>query len=471
MSSKSPFHVDLMAVHPEVTGSCNLAIVKYPDGETTRFIVDCGLFQEKEYSTYNKDFPFEAKNIEFALVTHNHVDHIGRLPLLIKKGFEGKIYTTKATQVLSRYALADSYKVLKDVAKRNHEPQLYSETDVDKTKEHIVGYDFEVTQYINTRTKVTFFKNGHLLGAALILVQLSYPGEEDINLLFTGDYNNKNMFFDVPKLPEWVTKLPLTIIQESTYGDMNSNEITRVFEENVLGKIADDGSVLCMVFSLGRAQEILYVLKRMQDDGRLSKEIPIYFDGKLAHQYTNLYLNVEIGIRDDMKEFLPENLIFVDKNSRPAVIEDEKQKIVLTTSGMGTYGPAQVYIPAFIQRPNWLLHFTGFTTEGTLGSNLKETQIGEKVMIGALVCTKRAEVAYTTEFSAHAKADEMIEFLNQFENLRMVLVNHGEHDTKIEFSERIADEVKTKNVAILNRDFFFRIGHYGLIRQMSTKFN
>lgn len=396
MSSKSPFHVDLMAVHSEVTGSCNLAIVKYPDGETTRFIVDCGLFQEKEYSMYNRDFPFDAKNIEFALVTHNHVDHIGRLPLLMKKGFEGKIYTTKATQVLSRYALADSYKVLKDVAKRNHEPQLYSETDVDKTKEHIVGVDFEEIQYINPRTKVTFLKNGHLLGAALILVQLSYPGEEDINLLFTGDYNNKNMFFDVPKLPEWVTKLPLTIIQESTYGDMNSNEITKVFEKNVLGKIADDGSVLCMVFSLGRAQEILYVLKRMQDDGRLSKEIPIYFDGKLAHQYTNLYLNVEIGIRDDMKEFLPENLIFVDKNSRPAVIEDEKQKIVLTTSGMGTYGPAQVYIPVCIQRPNWLLHFTGFTTEGTLGSNLKETQIGEKVMIGALVCTKRAEVAYTT---------------------------------------------------------------------------
>lgn len=471
MGSKSPFHVDLMAVHSEVTGSCNLVIVKYPDGETTRFIVDCGLFQEKEYSQYNKDFPFEAKNIEFALVTHNHVDHIGRLPLLMKKGFEGKIYTTKATQVLSRYALADSYKVLKDVAKRNHEPQLYSETDVDKTKEHIVGFDFEEIQYINPRTKVTFLKNGHLLGAALILVQLSYPGEEDINLLFTGDYNNKNMFFDVPKLPEWVTKLPLTIIQESTYGDMNSNEITKVFEKNVLGKIADDGSVLCMVFSLGRAQEILYVLKRMQDDGRLSKEIPIYFDGKLAHQYTNLYLNVEIGIRDDMKEFLPENLIFVDKNSRPAVIEDEKQKIVLTTSGMGTYGPAQVYIPVCIQRPNWLLHFTGFTTEGTLGSNLKETLIGEKVMIGALVCTKRAEVAYTTEFSAHAKADEMIEFLNQFENLRMVLVNHGEHNTKIEFSARIADEVKTKNVAILSRDFFFRIGHYGLIRQMSTKFN
>ena len=156
MGSKSPFHVDLMAVHSEVTGSCNLVIVKYPDGETTRFIVDCGLFQEKEYSQYNKDFPFEAKNIEFALVTHNHVDHIGRLPLLMKKGFEGKIYTTKATQVLSRYALADSYKVLKDVAKRNHEPQLYSETDVDKTKEHIVGFDFEEIQYINPRTKVTF---------------------------------------------------------------------------------------------------------------------------------------------------------------------------------------------------------------------------------------------------------------------------------------------------------------------------
>ena len=85
MGSKERFYVDIMALQPEVTGSCNLVIVNYPNGEKTRFIVDCGLFQESEYSKYNECFPFNAENIEFCAITHNHVDHTGRLPLLVKK--------------------------------------------------------------------------------------------------------------------------------------------------------------------------------------------------------------------------------------------------------------------------------------------------------------------------------------------------------------------------------------------------
>lgn len=92
MGSKERFYVDIMALHPEVTGSCILLIVNYPDGEKKRFIVDCGLFQESEYAKYNEGFPFNAENIEFCVITHNHVDHTGRLPLLTKQGFSGDIY-------------------------------------------------------------------------------------------------------------------------------------------------------------------------------------------------------------------------------------------------------------------------------------------------------------------------------------------------------------------------------------------
>lgn len=473
MGMKEKMFVDIMATQPEVTGSCNPLIVKYPDKTTTRFIVDCGLFQEKDYSKYNKEFPFDGKNIDFALITHNHVDHIGRLPLLVKKGFTGPIYASKATYEFMPYALYDSYKVLKDLAKRNHEPQLYSEANVSETCHRLIPCAFKQSIIIDDHITVTFIKNGHLVGAALILVQIKYPGCRDINILFTGDWNNKNMFFTVPKIPEWIRKLPLTIVQESTYGTTNSSEteaMSGTFERNLIDCISSNGTFISMVFSLGRAQEILYILKCMQKNGKLSKEIPIYFDGKLAQQYTRLYKNQDLGIDGKMLDFLPENLIMVGREDREAIIENSDSKVIVTTSGMGTYGPAQIYIPRYITRENCMLHFTGYTAEGTLGEKLRSAKMGETVNIGGLICKKRAKVEYTAEFSAHAKADEMLKFLKQFEDLRMVLVNHGEAETKLKFSERIAEEVNPVNVAILNRDYCFRIGPYGLIRTLPTKF-
>lgn len=385
MGSKERFYVDIMALQPEVTGSCNLVIVNYPNGEKTRFIVDCGLFQESEYSKYNECFPFNAENIEFCAITHNHVDHTGRLPLLVKKGFTGEIYTSKATAILLPLALADSYKVLKDVAKRNNAKQLYSESDVAETLRHVSATDFTKSVDINPNIRLTMFKNGHLIGAALILIQVRYKGYPNINLLFTGDYNNKNIFFNIPKLRKAVKSLPLTIIQESTYGTTNSDEVTECFEENVLKCIRSGGTVVNMAFSLGRFQEILYKLKTMQDEGKLSTDIPIFADG-------------------------------------------------------------------------------------TLGSRLKMAQDGDVVTIGGMVAIKKARVEYTTEFSAHAKADEMIEFLQQFEDIKLILINHGETSVKEEFAKRILQEVNSKNVGILNREYLYRVGPYGFIKTMSTKF-
>ena len=214
----------------------------------------------------------------------------------------------------------------------------------------------------------------------------------------------------------------------------------------------------------------MYVLKCMQEKGELSFEIPIYFDGKLAIRYTNLYIKGDLEIKEEMSDFLPKNLIFVDKANRGDVLEDKKTKIIVTTSGMGSYGPAQVYIPEYISRGKALIQFTGFTAEGTLGSRLKNTKIGEFAEVGGMITKKNADVEYTTEFSAHAKADVMIDFLKQFENLRLVLVNHGESQKKKVFAERIADEVNSKRVGLLGREYFFRVDPYGLVKTLSTKF-
>ena len=147
----------------------------------------------------------------------------------------------------------------------------------------------------------------------------------------------------------------------------------------------------------------------------------------------------------------------------------KERKIILTTSGMGSYGAAQVYIPEYISRKNALIHFTGYTAEGTLGWKLKSTKLEDVVEIGGLVTRKMAEVEYTLEHSDHAKADKMIKFLQQFFNLKLVLVNHGEHDTASKFANRILKEVEAKRVGLLGRDYFFRISPYGLVKTFSTK--
>ena len=470
MGSKERFYVDIMALHPEVTGSCILLIVNYPDGEKKRFIVDCGLFQESEYAKYNEGFPFNAENIEFCVITHNHVDHTGRLPLLTKQGFSGDIYASRPTCALLPLALGDSYKVLKDVAKRNNSKQLYSEVDVDEVLKHRKKVEFAKGVAVDKNIKITMFKNGHLPGAAIVLVQIRYRGYPSINLLFTGDYNSKNLFFDVPKLYKAVRKLPLTIIQESTYGTTNTEEVVECFEKNVLECIEKGGTAVNMAFSLGRFQEVLHKLKNMQDRGVLSTDIPIYADGTLGLKYTALFSSEELEIKPEAMNFLPQNLNFVTKDNRSEILESDECKIIVTTSGMGTYGPAPQYIIKYIKKEKCLIQFTGFTTEGTLGTRLKSAENGDIVSIGGMLVTKRAKVEYTTEFSAHAKADEMISFLQQFENIRLVLVNHGESDVKDSFAKRIVQEVKTQDVGILNRQYLYRVNAYGFVKTMSTKF-
>lgn len=471
MGNKIKLYLDIMACHPEVTGSCFLAVLKLPNRETVKFVIDCGLFQEKEYDSLNNELPFDCDEISFVVVTHNHVDHIGRLPLLFKRGYNGKVYCSTQTKILLPLALNDSQKVLADVCKRKHQSSLYNVKDVETTLNNVVGVDFNNKIKVTPNIEVTFLENGHLIGAAMILIEINYPGEEPINVLFTGDYNNKNEFLNLHELPMRVRNKRMSVVIESTYGDTSVKDINYGhFSKKVLEAIEQRKTIILPVFSLGRSQEILLRLKELQDDDKLDVNVPIYFDGKLAQAYTALYLNSKDLIDESKKDFFPRNLIFANSEIREQLLQTNDCKIIVTTSGMGTYGPAQVYIPYFISKENALILFTGYTAEGTLGANLKNAKKGETVKIGGLICKKFADVSYCNEFSAHAKSEELIELLKKFNNLRAILVNHGQTKTKDIFAEKILTEIDIDEVGILNREYFFRIGSYGIVKTLSTKF-
>ncbi len=470
--SKFGIAVDIMSMSDEVTGSCTVVIVKLRDGSNVRFIVDCGLYQEKEYQERNKKLGFKAENVDFCLVTHNHVDHIGRIPLLVKKGFSNPIYATETTSKLMPLALADSFKVLKNTAKVAGEKSLYLEKDVDKTISQIVPVKYYSMFKPSSNIKVTFLKNGHLMGAALILVEISDYECENVNLLFTGDYAKNNSFFDVRKLPSRITELPLNIICESTYGDFKTEKIKKCYTSNVAKHIKKTkGIVLSPVFSLGRSQEILYEYKKMQDKGKIDSEVPIFLDGKLTQAYTNLFLQDGLDIKKSMLNFMPQNVTYVNKANRQEIIDKKGPKIILTSSGMGTYGPAQTYIQNYISNSNALIHFTGYTADGTLGSKLKEAGIGELVKVNSVIRTKKARIEYTSEFSAHAKADELINFLSQFANIKTLIINHGTEEAKKAFAQEVLKEdFNIKNICILDSKYYFKLNSYGLIKTLPTKF-
>lgn len=472
-SNDKCFYVDIMSASPEVTGSCLYCTVKYPDRSFEHFIVDCGLFQEPTQVKYNSELLFTPSEVDFALVTHNHIDHIGRFPLLTKNGYNSPIYATEDAKLLMPIALADTLSILNSNAKKNSTSPLYSSKDVETVAELTKGVPYSSTVQVSDNIKVTFFKNGHLVGAALILVQISYYKHNTINLLFSGDYNDANVFYRVPRLPKLIRNLPLTVICESTYGYMDSSEIVRQFDRDLISFFSKcpNGTVLLPVFSLGRSQEILQRLKFLQESGFL-KDIPIYLDGKLTLRYTALFeAHVLSSIDEDKLEFVPRNLEFVSKDMRLALCSNKTAKIIVSSSGMGSYGPSQTYIRELLSQKDSLIYFTGYAAEGTIARSLFDAESDSIVEFGKLQFVKKAEIKFTNEFSAHAKADELLDFLRSFKDLKLVLVTHGQKQVKTQFAEKVRDEIDSNEVEILSRDYFFRINSNGLMKTLTTHFN
>lgn len=468
MGSKEQFYVDISTECRNVSGSRHLAVIKLPNGETIKFLTDFGQFLSEE-EIYNDELCFKADEIDFILATHVHVDHVGMIPFLVKRGFYGKIYASEDTRVLLPYALEDSNKIMEKNAKRRTKVMLYSNRDTEKTIMNTVGCKFNVPIEPTKNVKAYFFRNLHLVGSAMILVQISYPGYEDINLLFIGDYNNKSIFVEKEELPDWVKELKLIVITESTYGYMNSTEVTKTFENNIIANIENGGAVVVPVSALEKSQDVMYYIQSLQRAKKLSSNVPIYYDGKLGIKYTKLFTNGKLQIKESMRDFLPENLTFVDKKMRRDLLRDTSSKIILTTSGNGSFGSAPVYIQKYIEMKNALIQFTSYTSPSSFGGRLKSVPKGERFLEKGIYRTKWARVEYTTECSKHAKADEIIEFLKKLKNLQMVLVTHGDEDVKEMFAKRVLDEVNTQYVGILNGQYLFRVNQDGLVKTFTTK--
>lgn len=489
MGKRQP-SVEIRPLHSGVTGSCFFVKVSFPDCENFVFLVDCGLFQERAYSHLNESgFPFSPASINSVLVTHNHVDHIGRMPELVKYGYRGKIYTTIPTSGLMLPALEDTQKIMeinakrkktnkgtystgKDSAKRMKTYPRFTLSHVHETLHRLASCEFEERIQVHPNVFVTFLQNGHIYGAAMILVEIqwNYPLEPPINFLFTGDYKAKNPFFEVNPIPQKIRNMPLHIICESTYGASQRQESREpVFESNLVNAISNGQTVLIPTFALERGQLVMSSIRRMQEEGVIDKNIPICGDGRLLMAYTKTYSNAAVhDFRPEMQEFIPHNFHWITKPKREALLQDSVVKIIVTTSGMGCFGPTQYYIPQFLMRKDAMIHFTGFLCEGTVGRSILEASRngGIAEAFGSMVKVE-CQINHTSEFSSHESAAGLIRLLQKFPYLRTISLNHGEKQAKEDLAKEIISQRITKMVTNLQSDCTYRFDSFGLVKVVS----
>lgn len=326
--------------------------------------------------------------------------------------------------------------------------------------------------------RIVFYTNGHLVGAVITLVVITCPGEEDINLIFTGDYKDKNVFFNVEIPPKETRNLNISaIFCESTYGDVDSNNpmFGKCLEENTAQALKDGKTVLYAAFANGRFQESLYDIKMWKKKGIIPESTSVYADGKSAQEFTIKYMYNDLGIKKLMKDFVPKGTKFVPRTRerisyRKKIIENNEPKIIIATGGMASYGPIQYYIQKYIGRDDVLLHLLGYCSPESQGYRLLTTPTGEKVKYGGYEYAKRFDVMKTGEKSGHAPRDILLKFLEMFPYKKSIIICHGEVETKQKFREYLLEklELPEDQIVVSSPEVGYRIESNGITDQFVT---
>jgi metallo-beta-lactamase family protein len=412
----------------EVTGSCFLVETESA-GRRAKILIDCGMFQCPKFCDIRtrESFPFDPASIDALFLTHAHIDHSGRIPKLIKDGFRGRIYSSPATRELAELMLKDSTGVLEKEARRNNEPLLYTEADVDTALSLWEHKEFRQQVELGDIT-ISLWRAGHILGSSMILIETGTK-----KILFTGDLGNpKNPILDPIDVPPGVTH----VIMEATYGDREHEGVMerKLKLERVIERSIKRGGVLMVpAFSLERTQELLSEIHMMASSLQIP-EVPIYWDSPLAIKATKIY-EKHLGI--PYFKFPGVHFSLTTEESK-AINDAPSPKVIIAGSGMSTGGRILHHERRYMSDKNSTLLFIGFQVPGSLGRRIQDgarsiTIFREKIPVRCNIETIRG-------YSAHPDKDDLFEFVRQqSDSLEHVFAVHAEPKSALAFVQRIRD--------------------------------
>lgn len=457
--------VQLLGAARTVTGSCYLI-----SACGARFTVDCGMHQgnkaieERNFSTDR----YDAKNIDFILMTHAHIDHSGLLPRMVADGFANPIYCTDATRELLELMLLDSAHIQEMEAQwqadkykrrglKDAPPPLYTQEDALKTAQYFSPVQYHQSFEPHPGIKVTYFDAGHILGSAFLLIEVTEDGKST-RLIFSGDLGRPHAL--IVRDPEFPVEADY-VFMESTYGDRdhrNEDRSDAELAEAIAYSYKNREKVIIPAFAVERTQEILYCLHNLHRQGKLPTDMPVFVDSPLAIRATEVFRKHRELFDEDAQKLLSKgddpfelpNLTYTLSADESRAINDLKgPAIVISASGMCNAGRVKHHLRHNLWKPGASIVFVGYQGLGTPGRKIVEkaksiTLFGEDITIAARIFTIGG-------FSAHAGQSQLMEWVKHVAkpHTQIVLV-HGEEKAQSALSALIKERF---NLTCLVPDF------------------
>ncbi|MBQ6089396.1 MAG: MBL fold metallo-hydrolase [Firmicutes bacterium] len=460
-----------------VTGSCHLLTT-----DRHRVLLDCGQFQgNKEMDDLNwEPFPFDPESIEAVVLSHAHIDHCGRIPLLVKRGFTGDIYCTDATADLLQVMLLDSaYIHEKDAewqTKKNArtgkpavEP-LYTVQDAERSLKLVKPILYDQLVELNDQMKIVFNDAGHILGSAITEIWVT-ENDQTSKIVFSGDLGVTNR--PILRDPKKIKKADY-LIMESTYGGRlhpeNSTSIDRLIHI-IIATVKRGGSVIIPAFAVGRTQELIYELNMFYEHHPEYQDVlgdlNVYIDSPMATTATEVFRKNAQVFDEETKELILsgdnpldfKNLIFTRSTAESQALNmNRTPKIIISASGMCEAGRIRHHLKHNLWDPKNSIVFVGYQAEGTLGRALidgvKEVKLfGETVIVAA-------EIHNLEGFSGHADQNGLLDWLGGFQKIpKQIFLVHGEEQSKIDFAKAAQERLGLSTTPVFaNSEFELETG-------------